>query len=217
MKAETFFDNFEFLASAPNGVQKLRELILQMAVQGKLVPQDERDESAFILVEKIKAEKKRLIKEKKIAKTEPLSPVNSEEIGKVFPENWAYLRLGDSIDFQKGKRPETLSENDGKNPYIDIAAFEQGKYQFFSDDAKKLTLCDENNLLIVCDGSRSGLVGFGRKGILGSTLAKIDYFGLLEKLYLFYFLKSKFSTSLKNLSKSLISNTPQQFSFLTSF
>lgn len=193
MKPETFFDNFEMLAAAPNGVQKLRELILQLAVRGKLVAQDERDESAFILVEKIKAEKNRLIKENKIAKTEPLSPVNPEKIGKDFPKNWAYLRLADSIDFQKGKRPETLSENNGKNPYIDIAAFEQGKYQFFSDDVKKVTFCDKNDLLIVCDGSRSGLVGFGRKGILGSTLAKIDYFGLLEKLYLFYFLKSKFN------------------------
>ena len=38
MKPETFFDNFEVLAEAPNGVQKLRELILQLALRGKLVP-----------------------------------------------------------------------------------------------------------------------------------------------------------------------------------
>ncbi|MEA5511301.1 hypothetical protein VB715_16125 [Crocosphaera sp. UHCC 0190] len=53
----TFFNHFELLADAPNGVQKLRELILQLAVQGKLVPQDENDEPAAILLETIKTEK----------------------------------------------------------------------------------------------------------------------------------------------------------------
>ena len=64
MRLETFFNNFELLADAPNGVQKLRELILQLAVQGKLTLQDPNDEPAFILLEKIKEEKERLIKEK---------------------------------------------------------------------------------------------------------------------------------------------------------
>jgi len=66
MNLETFFDNFELLSNAPNGVQKLRELILQLAVQGKLVPQDPNDEPASVLLEKIRAEKERLIREKKI-------------------------------------------------------------------------------------------------------------------------------------------------------
>ena len=44
MTAETFFANFGHLADAPNGVKKLRKLILQLAVQGELVPQDPSDE-----------------------------------------------------------------------------------------------------------------------------------------------------------------------------
>jgi len=48
MDTTTFFDNFERLAEAPNGVGKLRELILQMAVQGRLVPQDPNDEPAAV-------------------------------------------------------------------------------------------------------------------------------------------------------------------------
>ena len=62
MKPETFFDNFEVLADAPNGVQKLREMILQLAFQGKLVQQYEKDEQLTVLMENIKNERERLIK-----------------------------------------------------------------------------------------------------------------------------------------------------------
>ena len=68
MNTETFFQQFELLADAPNGIRKLRELILQLAVQGKLVPQNPDDEPAAVLLEKIKAEKERLVKEGKIKK-----------------------------------------------------------------------------------------------------------------------------------------------------
>jgi type I restriction enzyme S subunit len=60
MNKETFSENFELLADTPTGVQKLRELILSLAIQGKLVPQDSYDEPASILLEKIKNEKKRI-------------------------------------------------------------------------------------------------------------------------------------------------------------
>jgi type I restriction enzyme S subunit len=62
MKPETFFDNFEVLADAPNGVQKLREMVLQLAVRGNLVAQDEKDEPAAELLKRIKTERDRLIK-----------------------------------------------------------------------------------------------------------------------------------------------------------
>ncbi|HCS76675.1 MAG TPA: restriction endonuclease subunit S, partial [Syntrophaceae bacterium] len=55
------------------GIKKLRELILELAVRGKLVPQDPNDEPASVLLEKIAKEKERLIKEGKIKKEKPLS------------------------------------------------------------------------------------------------------------------------------------------------
>ena len=68
MTSGHFIQEFGLLADAPNGVQKLREMILQLAVQGKLVPQDPKDEPASVLLEKITAEKEKLIKEGKIKK-----------------------------------------------------------------------------------------------------------------------------------------------------
>jgi type I restriction enzyme, S subunit len=95
MKLDTFFDDFGLLADAPNSVQKLREMILQLAVQGKLVPHDPKDEPASVLLEKIKAEKKRLIKEKKIAKPKQLPPIKPDEVLYKLPDGWEWTRLAD--------------------------------------------------------------------------------------------------------------------------
>lgn len=76
-------------------VKQLRQAFLREAMQGKLVPQDENDEPASVLLEKIKAEKERLIKEKKIKKQKPLPPITEEEIAFEIPENWVWCRLGE--------------------------------------------------------------------------------------------------------------------------
>ena len=59
MRTDILFGNIELLADAPNGVPKLREMILQLAVQGKLVSQNPMDESTPVLLAKIETEKKR--------------------------------------------------------------------------------------------------------------------------------------------------------------
>jgi len=76
-------------------VKKLRHQILQDAVQGKLVNQNPDDEPASILLKKIKAEKARLIKDKKLKKDKPLSPIKAKEIPFEIPENWVWCRLND--------------------------------------------------------------------------------------------------------------------------
>lgn len=93
MELETFFEQFELLADAPNGVQKLRELILQLAVQGKLVPQDPNDEPASVLLERIEAEKKRLVKEGKIKKSTNILPIKTNEVPFDLPRGWEWVRL----------------------------------------------------------------------------------------------------------------------------
>lgn len=102
MKLETFFESFAPLADAPNGVQKLRELILKLAVQGKLVPQDAHDEPAAVLLTKIKAEKERLIQERKIKKSEPLPPIEADEVPFDLPQGWEWVRLDDFASISTG-------------------------------------------------------------------------------------------------------------------
>lgn len=90
--------NFEHLfattAQAPGGVARLRELILTLAVQGKLVAQDASDEPASELLKKIRAEKDRLIAEGKIKKEKPLPEINDEEKPFELPVGWEWEKLG---------------------------------------------------------------------------------------------------------------------------
>jgi type I restriction enzyme S subunit len=99
MNPETFFDKFGLLADTPNGMQKLRELILQLAVQGKLVPQDSNDEPASVLLEGIRAEKERLVREKNIKKPKQLPVIGLGEIPYNLPNNWRWVRLGEIVNY----------------------------------------------------------------------------------------------------------------------
>ncbi|TGC09448.1 restriction endonuclease subunit S [Methanolobus halotolerans] len=114
MNAETFFENFSLLSESPNGIQKLREMILQMAIQGKLVPQNPEDEPAQILLKRIKAEKERLVDKKQIRKTKALPPVKINKFLFDIPETWEWVRLGEIGDWGAGATP-----NRKKSEYYD--------------------------------------------------------------------------------------------------
>lgn len=77
--------------------EMLRQSILQQAVEGKLCEQDPNDEPASVLLEKIKAEKERLISEKKIKKQKPLPPISEEEKTFDLPKGWEWCRLGELV------------------------------------------------------------------------------------------------------------------------
>jgi len=113
MTQQLLLDQFETLTEAPNGIPKLRELILQLAVQGKLVPQDPSDEPASVLLEKIKTEKERLIKEGKIKEEKSIAPTRLEETPYEVPGNWEWARFQDICSYiQRGKGPEYVDERE---------------------------------------------------------------------------------------------------------
>ena len=82
--------------------QELKNSILQLAVQGKLVPQDSSDEPASELLKRIQAEKAKLIKEGKIKKEKALPPIAEEELPFDIPESWDWIRLGDFCTIYNG-------------------------------------------------------------------------------------------------------------------
>jgi type I restriction enzyme S subunit len=106
------------------GIQKLRELILELAIQGKLVPQDTNDEPASELLKRIKAEYKHLSKEGKIKKAKALSNISEDEFPFDLPVGWEYIRLNDLGEWGAGATP-----NRGNGEYYggDIPWFKSGE------------------------------------------------------------------------------------------
>ena len=87
--------HFGELYSVKENVAELRKAILQVAVMGKLVPQDPNDQSVSELLKKIEAEKQKLIKEGKIKASKPLSPIKSDEVSYDLPKGWEWVNLQD--------------------------------------------------------------------------------------------------------------------------
>jgi len=102
------------------------------------------------------------------------------------------VKLGSIIHLEKGKKAIKLSSvaQNGWLPYVDIHTFETKAVANFTDGEKCLP-CKNGEILIVCDGSRSGLVGKAIDGYVGSTLAKISAEGVIPE-YLFYYLQEKY-------------------------
>jgi len=161
MTVETFFANFGHLADAPNGVKKLRELILQLAVQGKLVPQDESDEPASILLEKIEIEKARLIKEKIIRKT-PLTPIYPENENYELPSSWVWARFGGIAQHNAGKTLDKGRNTGQLRDYITTSNLYWGRFDLFNVkqmpiEDKELERCSaRTGDLLIVEGGEAG-------------------------------------------------------------
>ena len=84
------------------GIKKLRELILELAVRGKLVPQDANDEPASVLLERIAAEKAQLVKEGKLKQQKPLPEISEDEKPFELPNGWEWERLNNVYDVRDG-------------------------------------------------------------------------------------------------------------------
>ncbi|EIH7011137.1 restriction endonuclease subunit S [Escherichia coli] len=89
------------------GIKKLRELILELAVRGKLVPQDPHDEPASELLKRIAAEKAELVKQGKIKKQKPLPEISEEEKPFELPQGWEWVTLATVGEIVGGGTPKS--------------------------------------------------------------------------------------------------------------
>jgi len=113
-KLSSFLERNEYQI---NLITKLKQSILQEAVQGKLVPQNPKDEPAYDLLKKIKKEKEKLIRSGKIKKGKELPEIEDDEIPYGLPKSWVWCRLGDAVKIN----PRNYLDNDLKVAFIPMA------------------------------------------------------------------------------------------------
>ncbi|UJS25589.1 restriction endonuclease subunit S [Thiothrix winogradskyi] len=127
-----FVAQFPLFARAPNGIANLRALILQLAVQGKLVPQDPNDEPASVLLEKIAAEKERLILEGKIKRQKPLSIGKEKPFD--LPIKWKWVLLTDLLAIVTDGDHQPPPKTENGIPFLVIGNVNKGR--LFLDECR---------------------------------------------------------------------------------
>ena len=185
------------------GISKLRELVLELAVRGKLVPQDANDEPASVLLEKITVEKTKLLEDGGIKKVKKLKKVNEDEKPFVIPQEWEWIRLGSIANtntgyaFKSGEYKDkgvfvlrvTNINQDGS---IDIKDSKFISEQEASTVYKKFQLSMGDVLLVMVGGSL-GKIGIVSDDVLPAVLNqnmwKLDTFGYLSRDYFIYGLR----------------------------
>ena len=150
--------------------KQLRQTILDLAIRGELVPQDPTDEPASVLLERIRAEKEQLIKDKKLKRdkkdNEPIDEVPFE-----LPEGWEWCRLGEIQQVVTGSTPTKKNDEYYGNDYpfykptdLDAAYYVMDAQDNLSslgyEEARKLP---EKSILVTCIGATIGKTGLIRR------------------------------------------------------
>lgn len=134
---------------------------------------------------------------------------------KELPKKWKMVKLGEIVNVDKGKKLATVeSHSEDCQPYIGIDNLRTNQYTNFTKEKDGLS-CIETDLLIVWDGANAGTIGYGLKGYVGSTIARLRPSERTTTFYLGHFLKSKFQqfniqthgAAIPHLSKSQLLNT----------
>ena len=152
--------------------KKLRQKILDLAIHGKLVPQDPNDEPASVLLKRIKAEKERLIKEGKIKRSKKSAKTSDtphyENVPFDVPEGWVWTTLGETLELISGQDfpPEKYNANIAGIPYIIGASNIENEQLIINRWTESPSVYSYlNDLLVVCKGAGVGKMAINKIGV----------------------------------------------------
>lgn len=231
-------EHFSAFFTEKANIKKLRESILQLAVQGKLTRKWRQghpelvsgSHSAQALLERIKAEKAQLVKDKKIKKEKPLPSIAEEEIPYELPEGWIWCRMGKVTDIQRGSSPRPkgdpmyFSESETNNHWISIKDISKhSKNNVLLDTEEYLTdlgtkysrFVNKNELIVAVSGSTTGKCCLtGIEGYFYDGIAMVRLIGeyIDHQYHLMFYLQqysqmndAKFGAAFPNINTKFLS------------
>ena len=209
--------------------KKLRQKILDLAIHGKLVPQDPNDEPASVLLERIKAEKERLIKEGKIKRSKKSAKTSDtphyENVPFDVPEGWVWTTLGEVGTWQSGGTPSRSNKTyyGGNIPWLKTGELNDGLISYIPESITEEAVANSSakinptgSVLIAMYGATIGKLGILTfPATTNQACCACIEFNAIIQLYLFYFLLSQRNEFIAkggggaqpNISKEIIVNT----------
>lgn len=167
--------------------QDLKNSILQLAIQGKLVEQRTEEGTAKELLVQIKAEKEQLIKEKKIKKEQPLPTISEDEIPFEIPESWEWVRIGEIFNLQAGKNITASDIYENQSEEYKYPCYGgnglRGYVRTFNRDGKYA--------LIGRQGALCGNINYAKEKFYATEHAVVvDHFDKTDVMWCGYFLRA---------------------------
>ena len=209
--------------------KKLRQKILDLAIHGKLVPQDPNDEPASVLLERIKAEKEDLIKEGKIKRSKKSAKTSDtphyENVPFKVPDNWLWMTLGEVGTWQSGGTPSRSNKTyyGGNIPWLKTGDLNDGLISYIPESITEEAVANSSakinptgSVLIAMYGATIGKLGILTfPATTNQACCACIEFNAIIQLYLFYFLlsqRNEFTAkggggAQPNISKEIIVNT----------
>ncbi|MGH1430974.1 MAG: restriction endonuclease subunit S [Neptuniibacter sp.] len=179
-------EHFDTLFTTEHSIDQLKQTILQLAVMGKLVPQDPNDEPASVLLERIATEKEQLIKDKKIKKQKPLPSIIEDEKLFGLPKGWEWTRFGEIFfDLKYGTSEKSDYGIDGQ-PILRIPNVVNGyvstkdlKFSKLSEKAALDLKLSIGDLLIIRSNGSVSIVG--KSTVIDREMSGFGYAGYLVR------------------------------------
>lgn len=218
--------HFDVAFTAPDGIAKLRELILTLAMQGRLVEQNPADQPASELLKEIEAEKKRLVRAGEIKAPKPLPPITSEELPYQLPRGWARVRLGEIGTWKSGSTPSRNNYNyyGGNIPWVKSGEVKQGQITQTEETITELALNEcslslnpKGSVLVAMYGANIGEVGILEiEAATNQAICACKTYRALDERYLLnlisslkpYFISQGAGAAQPNISREKIVATP---------
>lgn len=222
---DIFITNFDKLYSTKNSIEKLKNLILKIALKGQFGTQNSKDESSLVLLEKIDEERNSLVKEKKISKQKKLLGISDLDKKFDLPNGWTWVRLNEYGIWKSGSTPSRTNSAyyEGNIPWVKSGEVKQGRIKETVETITELALekCSLHinpigSVLVAMYGANIGEVGILEiEAATNQAVCACTTFSVVNNFFLYKLLQSLKSNFISqgagaaqpNISREKIINT----------